>query len=196
METYNITCPDPPAHQWRETMHHHGLAMAATALLRHPSQPPGRALRKAYATLLDTQLPTGEWASMRESPAPALWPTWHCLSALFDLRQAALLRPGDTLVWLDNAVAVRRASAGSMSLRALVTPPRGQQIKPFIRRRWARILLTAAIALALILVAVGAQSWPNALLALILPVLLLIAQEAIAGIRHPSDATHSTSRAP
>jgi hypothetical protein len=76
VETYNITSsPGLPARQWRETMHHYGLALAATALLRNPCQLPGHVLRRAYATLFDTQLPGGEWAGERESPVPLLWPT-------------------------------------------------------------------------------------------------------------------------
>ncbi|WP_156057641.1 prenyltransferase/squalene oxidase repeat-containing protein [Micromonospora parva] len=177
METYNITAANHRKHQWRETMHHHGLALAATALLLHP-HPPGQALRKCYKTILGTQLPSGEWVSRQESPAPALWPTWHCLSALLDLRSASLLRSGDTLVWLDHAVAVRRASGDTKSLSSLVRAPHTQRARLFVRRRWASVLLAAAAAVAAILAISGLLTWPNAILTLLLPVLLLVAQEA------------------
>lgn len=181
METYNITAADQQ-HRWRETMHHHGLALAAAALLRHP-RPPARALRRCYQAILSTQRPGGEWTSRPEAPAPALWPTWHCLLALFDLRNNILLRPGDTLVWLDHAVAVRRASGGRRSLSSLVRAPRATGTLRFARRRWAGLVLAVATTVALAMAVSGVLSWADALLALLLPVLLLIVQETLVRTR-------------
>jgi hypothetical protein len=182
METYNITSSGRHGRQWRETMHHHGLSLAATALLMHPD-PPGPALRRCFDAILRSQLPSGAWPSRTESPAPALWPTWHCLSALLDVRGNPLLRPGDVLVWLDDGVTVRRASGGTRSLTSLVRVPRMLMARVFVRRRWAAVLLGVATTVALALAITGVLTWPDAILTLLLPVLLLMTQETLARAR-------------
>jgi hypothetical protein len=186
VETYNIITTAKARQrtvQWRETMHHHGLALAASALLRHPDRLPAAALRHALAVILRTQQPTGTWADADHSPAPALWPTWYCLAALLDLRHADLLRAGDTLVWLDHATVIRHASAGSRDLTALVASPRRRRLAAFIRRRWGSLVLALGVLVSIAVAATGLVAWSTALLGLLLPVSLFVLQEATAGLR-------------
>jgi len=182
METYNITAnTSQRIRQWRETMHHHGLALATAALLHHPVTPPASVLSRAFGTLLRSQRPSGAWHNAPDSPAPAIWPTWYCLDALLELRRTLLLRPGDTILWLDHVVAVRRSSAGTKPLRALIRPRRRRG--DLFRRHWAGILVATMASVSVSLALANVLDWPNALIGLLLPVLLLAVQEATAGWR-------------
>lgn len=123
-----------------------------------------------------TQSSVNVGVTVRHSPAPTLWPTWYCLAALLDLRHAALLRPGDTLVWLEHATAVRHASAGSRTLTSLVAPPRARRLAA--RRRWASLVLASGVSVSIAVAATGLVAWSTALLGLLLPVSLFVMQEA------------------
>jgi hypothetical protein len=168
---------------WRETMHHHGLGIAALAVLHQPGGPPADVLRTVFGAILERQLQDGRWPSPKESPAPALWAVWHCMSALSALRRMPLLWPGDTVFIFGHVVAVRRALAPNRSLRSLVTASRWHRFAILLKRFWTSMLLVGAMIVSLALGLLGALEWTDALLGFLLPVAILVMQETIAKVR-------------
>lgn len=189
VEAYDVTAATGPhPYRWRETLHHHGLGIALVALLGQPSGPPPDALRVALGTILRGQRSDGSWPAQAGAPPPTLWPLWHSISALISLRNSSLLWPGSTMIIFDDVIAVRRSSAPNKPLRALIATPRRARLVRFLRRRWASVILIAAMAVSLGMGAFRLLEWNDALLGLLLPVALLAFQETVARIGHRKSA--------
>ena len=189
VEVYDVTSTSSRRpRQWRETLHHHGLGIAAAALLCQTGEPSFAALRLVFTAIVGGQAPDGSWPGPAASPSPALWPTWHSVSALLLLRDSNLLVPGSTLVIFDNVIAVRRGEAPDKPLWKLVAPARRRILVSFFRRRWAGVLLLIVTAISLAFGAIGKLEWKDALLGLLLPVALFVVQETVTRVRRVSSS--------
>jgi hypothetical protein len=177
IETYTVAGPD--GNEWRLNLWHFGLAIALSALLHHPSGPPVNQIDHAFKRIITVTPGTHIWGD-DENPGDrqSLWSLWWSLQALASLRRLPLFLPDDLVVWLEDAVIIRRGSARRKPLFALLPAMWLAGIQRLAARFWAYMVL-----MPLVLVVGGgvlAGWWPSDVfwVGLIIPLALIPLQEA------------------
>jgi hypothetical protein len=178
IETYNVNPGPAGSHTtWRLALWHHGLPLAMSALLRHPDGAPAALICKAFATLTRAGVRDSPW-SEAAGGGTSLWGVWWTAEALADLLRHPLARPGDTLVWLPDAVIVQRAHARGKPLTALVAAPPRRRLRRFAARHWAALVLPAVAVFGVVGVVGRVWEWREFWLGLIFPAVMATVQEA------------------
>ncbi|MCW2900535.1 MAG: Prenyltransferase/squalene oxidase-like repeat protein [Streptosporangiaceae bacterium] len=178
IETYNVQPDLPGTHaNWRLALWHYGLPIAMSALLRHPGGAPAAVICDAFDTISRADVRDSPW-NEAAAGGTSLWSVWWRAEALTDLLRFPLARPGDTLVWLPEAVVVQRASARDKPLSALLPAPPRRSLRRFLARHWAGFLLPGLAASGLIGLMTHVWGLRDFLLSLILPTVLIPIQEA------------------
>jgi hypothetical protein len=177
IEIYD-TSPDPhdPHRSARLALWHYGLPVSLAALLHDPRGIPTGFVCNAFDTIVRTGV-EDPWPGY-PGRSTSLWSVWWCLEALLKLKELRLIQPGHQIIWLEDAVVLRRASARDRPLRELL-PRRRIQIKAALRRRWTVLLLAMATILGFIGVATDAWEWKDMWLGLLFPSALVGLQEIL-----------------
>ncbi|GAA3210154.1 prenyltransferase/squalene oxidase repeat-containing protein [Actinocorallia longicatena] len=177
IETY--TAADD-GHQWRLNLWHFGLPIAVSALLHHPEGPPSTLLGRAVARLLRVPPGTHVWGDETGPPTRlSLWSLWWSLQALSGVYRFPLFRRDDLVVWVRDAVIIRRGPARRRPLFTFLPGLWSQGLGLLLARFWAYVtvaLLAAVLAAGAI---AGLWEWDLFWSGLIIPVLLIPLQEGI-----------------
>lgn len=183
IETYFVAPGRPPSDRFN--LWHYGLPVALSALLHDPRGTPADLVSDAFATIVRSDVEDRPWPGYPGRSGTSLWSVWWCLEALLDLRRHSDVRPGDLLVWLPQAVVLKRAAARDRPLGAII-PHRRIHIGRLVARHWTALLLAVVTVLSLAGRAAGALAWKDVWLSLLFPTLLLVVQEGINRRLRPS----------
>lgn len=179
VESYNITrfIDGSPA-ILHTSLLHYGMPIVLSALLRHPGTPPAGLICAGFETILGTQLEGGYWPNIQGGDSPSIWAIWPFVQALIDIRHLPLTRAADQITLLPTVVVITRQEANGRSLSALLRTQRWFTITRFFARFWASLLLFLSALTGLVLIGIGHFDWKDYILGLIVPIGLLILQEA------------------
>lgn len=184
IETYTVA----PAEggQWRLNLWHFGLPLALAALLHHPEGPPVAQIGTAASRLLSISPGNHIWGD-DEDPAGrrSLWSLWWSLQALAELYRFSLFRPDDLVVWVKDAVVIRRGAARRRPLFAILPSVWLAGVRLFLTRNWA--YLTLALLAGIVGGGVLLGWWSQEIFwaGLIIPLALIPLQEAYKRRRGP-----------
>jgi len=177
IETYTVAPEEGGA--WRLTLWHYGLPLALTALLHHPDGPPVAQVGQALERILDVAPGDHIWGDDTQPGGfPSLWSLWWSLQAVTHVYRQPLFRPDDLVVWLRDAVVIRRGPARHKPLFLLAPALWTAGISRILRRYWAYTAL--ALLFSLIGGGVLAGWWDGEVfwVGLVIPLALIPLQEA------------------
>jgi hypothetical protein len=183
VESYNLSKdgPDGTALTWHSTVWHPGLPYAVSALIREPAGTRFDLLCRAIDTVVSKQLEDGRWPTADGAAAFSVWSVWPFLDALADFAVVPLVKRGDllTLVTPGTLIAQREPDRNVSVARLLWRSRRGHLTR-WPRRHWASLLLAIFVATGGLLVAVAGWDVLDFGLSLVVPVVLVFIQEAMA----------------
>ncbi|HEX5205055.1 MAG TPA: prenyltransferase/squalene oxidase repeat-containing protein [Actinoplanes sp.] len=184
LEIYNVTRMDANGSvtMWENTIWHHGLPFALSALVRQAGTVRFDLVATAVHTIAATQMDDGRWPSVDSSAAFSVWTVWPFLEALADVKKSLPLRSGQVLTPLSAQAAVIQGGIDlDVAPQRLLGLVRWRARKEWVRRNWA----TAAIALLLAggtaFVATGVFEAQEVGFGLVVPIVLLGIQVAMTG---------------
>ncbi|WP_106398974.1 prenyltransferase/squalene oxidase repeat-containing protein [Actinocorallia populi] len=177
IETYTVAPAEGGA--WRLNLWHYGLPLALTALLHHPEGPPVAQVGPALERIL--RISPGEhiWGDdITPGESPSLWSLWWSLQAITSVYRQPLFRPDDLVVWLKDAVVIRRGTARRKPLFSLAPALWAAGLGRLLKRYWAY----AALLLLCSLIGGGVLAgwWKGEVfwVGLVIPMALIPLQEA------------------
>ncbi|MEU8268320.1 prenyltransferase/squalene oxidase repeat-containing protein [Sphaerisporangium sp. NPDC049002] len=179
IESYNVSrMVDGNPAVWHTILLHYGMPIALSAMLRHPGNPPADVICAGFDTINRTQLDGGHWPNIQGGDSVSIWALWPFVQALTDIRDLSPVRSADQITWSHDLVVVQRQEASGRPLSALLRAQRWLAVTRFFARTWASLLLILSTVTGLILVGIGRFSWKDYVLGMILPIGLLLIQEA------------------
>ncbi|MFI7028439.1 prenyltransferase/squalene oxidase repeat-containing protein [Microbispora rosea] len=179
VESYNVThVTNGMQVVWHTVLLHYGMPIALSALLRHPGSPPANLICAGFDTISRTQLEGGYWPNIQGGDSVSIWALWPFVQALTDIRDVSPVRTADQITWTQQLVVVQRQEVRGRPLSALLRAQRWLAIGRFFGRSWATILLILSTLTGLVLVGIGRFDWKDYVLGMILPIGLLVIQEA------------------
>ncbi|GAA3794181.1 hypothetical protein GCM10022226_11890 [Sphaerisporangium flaviroseum] len=179
IESYNVThLVDGTPAVWHTILLHYGMPIALSALLRHPGAPPADLICAGFNTIARTQLEGGHWQNIQGGDSVSIWALWPFVQALADVRDLSPVRSADQITWSKELVVIQRQDAGGRPLTALLRAQRWLAVTRFFARTWASLLLILSTLTGLVLVGIGRFNWKDYILGMILPIGLLVIQEA------------------
>lgn len=176
LEVYSVPF-GPAGAPGRLVLWQYGVPVAVSALLRHPDGPPLDLAARLINTLLTAQSPDGHWRKPQNESGLSLWGVWWCTQALCDLERVPLVRAGDIVVPLREAVVVKRPGARELPLWKLLPRQARVSLGQIIARHWASALLAVCGVAGLLAVWGTVLEWQDFALGLAFPIVLFGVQE-------------------
>lgn len=184
LETYNVTRVDADGHtaMWENTIWHHGLPFALSALVRQADTMRFDLIVASVHTLIATQMDDGRWPSVDGSAAFSVWTVWPFLEALADVKACLPLRSGQVLTPLSAQAAIIQGGTDlGVAPQRLLSVVRWRARGNWARRNWATVAIGLLLAGGTVLVAIGVFGAQEVGFGLVVPIILLGIQVALAG---------------
>jgi hypothetical protein len=186
LESYNVSRMDADGStvMWENTIWHHGLPFAVSALVRQPGTVRFDLVVTAARTLITSQMDDGRWPSVDSSATFSVWTVWPFLETLADLRARLPLRSGQVLTPLSTQAAIVQGGSDlDVAPQRLLGAVRWRARKRWLRRHWAAVAIGLLLAGGVALVATGLFEAQEVGFGLGVPVVLLVIQVAMTGSR-------------
>ncbi|WP_433378490.1 prenyltransferase/squalene oxidase repeat-containing protein [Actinoplanes sp. CA-142083] len=182
LEIYNVTRVDANGStvMWENTIWHHGLPYALSALVRQAGAVRFDLIATAVRTLATTQMDDGRWPSVDSSAAFSVWTVWPFLEALADVKARLPLRSGQVLTPLSAQAAIVQGGTDlDVAPQRLLGVVRWRTRKEWVRRNWATTAIGLLLAGGTALVATGVFEAQEVGFGLVVPIILLGIQVAM-----------------
>lgn len=181
VENYNVTGQTLEGRPitWLSSIWHPGLPFAVSALVRHPNGCRPDLLCSAVETIIDRQLGDGSWPSLDGAAGISVWAVWPFVQALSDVEKIPIASIDAKITWISsNAIVVQRGDARAEAIGSLLRGSRRKAVVRNIRRHWATAVLVLFVVAGLSGVMLNWLEAKDFALSLLLPVVLLVIQEA------------------
>jgi hypothetical protein len=186
LESYNVSRVDADGSivMWQNTIWHHGLPFAVSALVRQPGTVRFDLIVTSVRTLITTQMDDGRWPSVDSSAAFSVWTVWPFLEALADVKACLPLRSGQVLTPLSTQAAIIQGGSDlDVAPQRLLGTVRWRARKQWLRRHWAAVAIGLLLAGGVAVVATGLFEAQEVGFGLVVPVVLLVIQVAMTGTK-------------
>ncbi|MDY7089689.1 MAG: prenyltransferase/squalene oxidase repeat-containing protein [Actinomycetota bacterium] len=186
LESYNVTRVDADGNvvMWENTIWHHGLPFALSALVRQTDTVRFDLIAASVRTLGATQLGDGRWPGVDSSAAFSVWTVWPFLEALADVKDCLPLRRGQTLTPISAQAAVLQGGAElEVPPQRLLGAVRWRVRREWLRRNWATVAIGLLLVGGAALAGAGVFEPQEVGFGLVVPIVLLGIQVAMTSRR-------------
>ncbi|MBU2665979.1 terpene cyclase/mutase family protein [Actinoplanes bogorensis] len=184
LESYNVTRVSAGGSvvMWENTIWHHGLPFALSALVRQPGTVRFDLIAASVHTLGESQLEDGRWPGVDSSATFSVWTIWPFLEALADVKARLPLRSGQVLTPLSPQAAVVQGGRDlEIAPQRLLSVVRWRARRTWATRHWAMMAIGLLLACGTALVATGVFKAEEVGFGLVVPIILLGIQVAVTG---------------
>jgi len=178
-ESYNVEAiTSGQSVTWHNSLPHYATPFAIQALLvRDPARFPMKGAT-ALKTVLDKQLPSGNWQNVEGGEEPSIWNVWPFAEALFTFQETYGQAQDRKVIWKDSIVVTSSMQSTELQIARAFKETAAHRVGVVALRSWALILLVVFVAVGATLSVMHVIEWKDFGLSLVFPIALFGIQEA------------------